>query len=73
MSSILSKSADKVQKILSESGFELNVVEMSDSIHTSQETASAIGCSVDQIAKSLIFKGKASQKPMLSLNKRPKY
>lgn len=65
MSENLSRSAEKVQKILNEFGFELNVVELSDSTRTAQEAADAIGCSVSQIAKSLIFKGKASQKPIL--------
>jgi len=50
---------------LSESGFELNVIEFSDSTRTAQEAANAIGCTVGQIAKSLIFKGKTSQKPIL--------
>lgn len=65
MSSNLSKSAEKVQKVLNEFGFELNVMELSDSTRTAQEAANSIGCSVSQIAKSLIFKGKTSQKPIL--------
>lgn len=65
MSSNLSKSAEKVQKVLNEFGFELNVMELSDSTRTAQEAANTIGCEVNQIAKSLIFKGKTSQKPIL--------
>ncbi|WPC39269.1 YbaK/EbsC family protein [Clostridium sp. JS66] len=65
MSSNLKKSAQKVQNVLNEFGFELNVVELSDSTRTAQEAANTIGCTVSQIAKSLIFKGKASQKPIL--------
>ncbi|AKA68398.1 MULTISPECIES: YbaK/EbsC family protein [Clostridium] len=65
MSSNLKKSAQKVQTVLNEFGFELNVVELSDSTRTAQEAANTIGCTVSQIAKSLIFKGKSSQKPIL--------
>jgi len=65
MSSNLKKSTARVQMALSESGFELNVIEFSDSTRTAQEAANAIGCTVGQIAKSLIFKGKTSQKPIL--------
>lgn len=65
MSFNLKKSAQKVQNVLNEFGFELNVVELSDSTRTAQEAANTIGCTVSQIAKSLIFKGKTSQKPIL--------
>ena len=65
MSSSLKKSAERVQAVLNEFGFELNVVEFSDSTRTAQEAANAIGRTVGQIAKSLIFKGKSSQKPIL--------
>lgn len=59
------KSTEKVQAALSKYGFELNIVEFSESTRTAQEAADAIGCTVGQIAKSLIFKGKESQKPIL--------
>lgn len=65
MSSNLSKSAEKIQKVLNEFKFELNVMELSESTRTAQEAANTIGCDVSQIAKSLIFKGKTSQKPIL--------
>ena len=65
MSSDLSKSAEKVQSALNQYGFELNVVELSESTRTAQEAADTIGCQVSQIAKSLIFKCKNSQKPLL--------
>ncbi len=65
MSSNLSKSAEKVQIVLNKFGFELNVIELSNSTRTAQEAADTIGCDVSQIAKSLIFKGKTSQKPIL--------
>lgn len=65
MSSNLSKSAEKVQSALNKFGLELNVVELKESTRTSQEAADTIGCKVSQIAKSLIFKCKSSQKPLL--------
>lgn len=65
MSSNLKKSAERVQTILNEFGFELNVMELSNSTRTAQEAADTIGCTVSQIAKSLIFKGKTSQNPIL--------
>lgn len=65
MSAILKKSAEKVQTALNKFGFELNVMELPVSTRTAQEAANAIGCTVSQIAKSLIFKGKTSQNPIL--------
>lgn len=65
MSTNLKKSAEKMQTVLNEFGLELNVMELSDSTRTAQEVANTIGCTVSQIAKSLIFKGKISQKPIL--------
>jgi prolyl-tRNA editing enzyme YbaK/EbsC (Cys-tRNA(Pro) deacylase) len=65
MSNALKKSAEKVQDALNEFGLELNVVEFPESTRTAQEAADTIGCTVGQIAKSLIFKGKTSQKPIL--------
>ncbi len=65
MPSNLKKSAERVQNALDELGFKLNVVELPSSTRTAQEAADTIGCTVSQIAKSLIFKGKSSQKPIL--------
>ena len=65
MSSSIKKPAARVQAVLDEFGYELNVTEFPESTRTAQEAADAIGCTVGQIAKSLIFKGKTSQKPIL--------
>ena len=65
MSSHLKKSVERVQTELNQFGCELTVTELPVSARTAQEAANALGCSVDQIAKSLIFKGKTSQKPIL--------
>jgi prolyl-tRNA editing enzyme YbaK/EbsC (Cys-tRNA(Pro) deacylase) len=61
----LSPSAKKFQEALQALGFELIVVELPDSTRTSMEAAQAIGCQVGQIAKSLVFKGKRSERPLL--------
>jgi prolyl-tRNA editing enzyme YbaK/EbsC (Cys-tRNA(Pro) deacylase) len=61
----LSASAQKVQDALSKLGFANQVVEMPDTTRTAAEAAQAVGCRVEQIAKSLIFRGKQSHKPIL--------
>lgn len=55
-------SALKVQAILG-NGF--RVVEFEESTRTSADAAAAIGCSVAQIAKSVIFRGSESGRPVL--------
>lgn len=59
------KSAARVQEALNQFGIPLKVVEMPGSTRTAQEAADAIGCTVSQIAKSLIFMGKSSKQPVL--------
>lgn len=61
----LSPSARKVQQALQAMGFELQVVELPDSTRTAAEAAQAVGCQVGQIVKSLVFKAKRSQRPVL--------
>jgi prolyl-tRNA editing enzyme YbaK/EbsC (Cys-tRNA(Pro) deacylase) len=61
----LSASAQKVQDALHALGLELEVVELPDSTRTAVEAAQAVGCDVGQIVKSLVFKGKRSEKPIL--------
>ncbi len=65
MTDELSSSAQKIQDFLAQSGYQLQVVELPDSTRTAVEAAQAIGCEVGQIVKSLIFKAKRSQKPVL--------
>ena len=62
---MLSSSAQRVQTALAEKGVDLEVVELPDSTRTAREAASAIGCRVGQIAKSLIFKGQESGQAVL--------
>jgi prolyl-tRNA editing enzyme YbaK/EbsC (Cys-tRNA(Pro) deacylase) len=63
----LSPSAQKVQDTLSLLGFDYIVVEHAGSTRTAQEAADRAGCELGQIVKSLIFKGRASGKPILVL------
>ena len=59
-----SSSALKVQAVLGE-GFE--VLEFETSTRTAAEAAAAIGCTVGQIAKSLIFRAVDSGRPVLAI------
>lgn len=64
----LSPSAQKVQDALQALGLgHLQVQELSASTRTAQEAAAAVGCTVGQIVKSLIFVGQTSQQPYLLL------
>ena len=52
----LSKNSQKVQDHLNTFGLTLEVVELAESTRTAQEAASAAGCEVGQIVKSLVFR-----------------
>jgi prolyl-tRNA editing enzyme YbaK/EbsC (Cys-tRNA(Pro) deacylase) len=65
MSQSLSASAQRVQDALTALGMPCRVVELPASTRTSQEAAAAIGCTVSQIAKSLVFRGAQSNKPVM--------
>ena len=61
----LSPSAQKVQDALRQFEVTCKVVELPGSTRTSKEAAEAVGCKVEQIAKSIVFLGKKSGKPIL--------
>jgi len=63
----LSPSAQKIQDLLNSLGYDLHVIEHAESTRTAQEAADRAGCELGQIVKSLIFKGKTSNKPILVL------
>ncbi len=65
MSSGLKARARRVQEALAARGFAFEVREFPDSTRTSAEAAAAIGCSVAQIAKSLVFRGGESGRAVL--------
>ncbi len=65
--STLSPSAQKIQNLLNELGYDYTVIEHADSTRTAQEAADRAGCALGQIVKSLIFRGRDSNKPILVL------
>jgi prolyl-tRNA editing enzyme YbaK/EbsC (Cys-tRNA(Pro) deacylase) len=67
MAPLLSPSARKVQDALTARGFALEVVELPQSTRTAAEAAAAVGCTVGQIVKSLVFRAAHSDRPVLVL------
>jgi len=61
----LSDSARRVQEALRACGVACQVVELPDSTRTAVEAAQAVGCRVEQIVKSLVFRGETSGRPIL--------
>lgn len=61
----LKASAGRVQAALAERGLDFEVREFPESTRSAAEAAAAIGCSVGQIAKSLVFRGTTSDRPVL--------
>lgn len=62
---MLSTSAQKVQDALDKYGIHLEVVELPDSTRSAIEAAQAVGCQVEQIAKSLVFVAEETDCPVL--------
>lgn len=60
-------SATKVQAALRAAGLSTAVVEMPATTRTATEAAQSIGCTVGEIAKSLVFRGVTSGRPFLVL------
>lgn len=67
MSKESSSSVRKVQDALKAHGFTCEVVEMQETTRSAMDAAQAIGCQVEQIVKSLVFKSKQSNRPILVL------
>lgn len=65
------KSVEIVRNALAQKGVESAVVEFSSSTRTAQDAAQAIGCSVAQIVKSLVFKTAESGRPVIVLASGP--
>jgi len=61
----LSTSARKVQECLEKMGFQLAVVEIPQGTRTSADAAKAVGSSLGQIAKTIVFEGRSSHRPVL--------
>lgn len=56
----MSKSLKRVVRALLDAGHEITPMEMSGETRTAQQAADAAGCVLDQIAKSIIFRGETS-------------
>ena len=56
----MSKSLKRVIAALRAAGCDAAPVEMAETTRTAAEAAAAVGCTLDQIAKSIIFRGEAS-------------
>ena len=65
MTKPLSPSAQKVQDALLARGFANRVIEREETTRSAAEAAAAVGCAVGQIAKSIIFRAKDSDRPIL--------
>ena len=62
----MSKSLKRVRKALEEAAIETEIVE-TPLARTALDAATALGCGVDQIAKSIIFRGETSGEAVLFL------
>lgn len=67
MSEKLPEAARRVQRALEAAGLAARVVELPQSTRTAADAAAAIGCTVDQITKSLVFRVRATGAPVLVL------
>lgn len=63
----MSKSLKRVKAALEAAGAPVEVIEMGESTRTAAEAAMAAGCEIDQIAKSIIFRGEESGHVVLFL------
>ena len=63
----LPKSADRVRKAAEALGLAIEIVEMATPTRTVAEAAAACGCPAGAIVKSLVFKGRQSDRPYLLL------
>jgi prolyl-tRNA editing enzyme YbaK/EbsC (Cys-tRNA(Pro) deacylase) len=71
MSNTLSPSVQMVQDALKALGFINEVMELQTTTRTSAEAAQAVGCRVEQIAKSIVFQARQTDKPILVIASGP--
>jgi prolyl-tRNA editing enzyme YbaK/EbsC (Cys-tRNA(Pro) deacylase) len=71
MNKDLSSSAQKVQDALLSLDIGFLVIELPSSTRTATEAAQTIGCTIEQIVKSLVFRAKQTDKPVLVLASGP--
>lgn len=65
MSSPLRAQSKRIQEILNQYGYELQVVELKESTRTAREAAAVIGCELGQIVKSIVFRGKQTNRAVM--------
>ncbi len=65
MTNPMSPNVCRVQEALDGLGLKQRVREMDQTTRSAEDAARAVGCEVGQIAKSLVFKGSASQQAIL--------
>ncbi len=58
-------SVQRVQEALAAFGGEHRVIELAESARTAADAARALGCRVDQIVKSLVFRGRRTGRAIL--------
>lgn len=63
----MSKSLKRVKAAIADAGLDIAVLETGTGTHTAQQAADVAGCHVDQIAKSIIFRGAETGKAILFL------
>ena len=56
----MSKSLKRVTQCLREAGLDIEPVETGAETRTAAQAAAAVGCALDQIAKSIVFRGRES-------------
>lgn len=69
----LSPNVQRVQDTLRALGFSNEVTELQATTRTSKEAAQAVGCRVEQIAKSIVFQGGETHKPILVIASGPNW
>jgi prolyl-tRNA editing enzyme YbaK/EbsC (Cys-tRNA(Pro) deacylase) len=67
MAEALTATAQRVQDALQALGVACQVVELPASTRSAAEAAQATGCRVEQIAKSLVFRGLSTNRPVLAI------
>ncbi len=63
----LSKSARRFRERMRDAGHDIDIVALSSSTRTAQEAADTIGCSVSQIAKSIVFRTAGDDRPVIAV------
>jgi prolyl-tRNA editing enzyme YbaK/EbsC (Cys-tRNA(Pro) deacylase) len=63
----MSKSLKRVKRAAEEAGLEIEILEMAEGTRTAADAAAAAGCEIDQIVKSIVFRGEDDGQVLLFL------